>query len=476
MQYFAGTAVKRQCQDDDHDGTIDACFEGETPVPVSGVLDAARPSTSWPAGPPTSSGVVSDATASATRAAAVVTQVGAALRRPRTGGWVLALETPQNYRKRPRQARSQQTVGVLLDATEEVLRTHGYSGASTNRIARSAGVSVGSLYQYFGDKDGLIGAALERALGRESDVLARLADEARERPLAEGVTRVVDAVVRSRIGQRALLAVLAEHGIRFGPGTTIQLVVRHQRGHPDPLQRLLAGRRAELREGSFETLVFSTSSLLQSASFGNAVSPCGPSAEPLVALLAAAITRHLVSEPAARGSAGAAVAALDASRVRALLHESCRSASARASLLDELVYEEQGCLDSLCAAGASPEAVCEGILRFWCESARDLARAAGASSLSGPALDPGAWALRAERRGRNVRGWLAGLHGGAEGGRLEAAVFVLGHAFLELGLLFAQAREPGPRVDERLADAAALLGHVARLAAGETMASAPARE
>jgi hypothetical protein len=38
---------------------------------------------------------------------------------------VLALETPQNYRKRPRQARSQQTVGTLLDANEEVLRTHG---------------------------------------------------------------------------------------------------------------------------------------------------------------------------------------------------------------------------------------------------------------------------------------------------------------------------------------------------------------
>ena len=103
---------------------------------------------------------------------------------------VLALETPQNYRKRPRQARSLQTVGALLDATEEVLRTHGYAGASTNRIARAAGVSVGSLYQYFGDKDGLIGAALERALARESEVLARLADEAREQPLAEGLSLI----------------------------------------------------------------------------------------------------------------------------------------------------------------------------------------------------------------------------------------------------------------------------------------------
>ena len=48
---------------------------------------------------------------------------------------------------------------------------------------------------------------------------------------------------------------------------------------------------------------------------------------------------------------------------------------------DELVYEEQTCLDALCAAGATPDAVCGGLLRFWSESARHLARAAGASSI-----------------------------------------------------------------------------------------------
>lgn len=388
---------------------------------------------------------------------------------------VLALETPQNYRKRPRQARSLQTVGALLDATEEVLRTHGYAGASTNRIARAAGVSVGSLYQYFGDKDGLIGAALERALARESEVLARLADEAREQPLADGVARVVDAVLRSRIEQRALLAVLAEHGLRFGPGTTLQLVVRHQRGHPDPMQRLLAGRRAELREGNFECFVFSASSLLQSASFAYAVSPCGVRAEALVEVMARAIAGHLSAAPAAQASP-ARVAALDVARVRTLLHESCRSSSARAALLDELVYEEQSCLGALVAAGATPAGVCEGLLRFWSESARHLARAAGSSSLSGPALEPDAWALRAERRSRRLRSWLGDVHGPSDGASLEAAVFLLGHAFLEFGLLFAQAREPAERVEERLADSAALLGSVVNLAAGGAMAGSAARE
>lgn len=388
----------------------------------------------------------------------------------------LALETPQHYRKRPRQARSQQTVGTLLDATEEVLRTHGYSGASTNRIARAAGVSVGSLYQYFGDKDGLIGAALERALAREGEILARVADDARARPLVEGAALVVGAVVRSRIGQRALLSVLAEHGLRFGPGTTVQLVLRHQRGHPDPLARLLAGRRAELREGELETLLFATSSLLQSASFAYAVSPANVRSEVLVDLLSSAIAEYLTEDsPApAPAPAPARAAAVDVARVRTLLHDACRSSGARAALMDELVYEEQSCLDALCAAGATPEGVSAGLLRFWAESARHLARAAGASSLTGPALEADAWTLRAERRSRRVRSWLRELRGPGDDDGIEAAVFVLSHAFLELGLLFAQSREPAEVVEGRLAGAAALLGRVARLAGRHPLASAAA--
>jgi AcrR family transcriptional regulator len=337
---------------------------------------------------------------------------------------------------------------------------------------------VGSLYQYFGDKDGLIGAALERALAREGEILAKIADDARARPLAEGTALVVGAVVRSRIGQRALLSVLAEHGLRFGPGTTVQLVLRHQRGHPDPLQRLLAGRRAELREGDVETLLFATSSLLQSASFAYAVSPANVRSDVLVDLLSEAIAEHLIDDSCvpAPPPAPARVAPVDVARVRTLLHDACRSSSARAALMDELVYEEQTQLDALCAAGAAPDAVCGGMLRFWSESARYLARAAGASSLTGPALEPDAWTLRAERRSRRVRSWLRDLRGPGDGEGIEAAVFVLSHAYLELGLLFAQAREPAELVEARLAGAAALLGRVARLAGRTALASAAGGE
>ncbi|MDF1781733.1 MAG: TetR/AcrR family transcriptional regulator [Alcanivoracaceae bacterium] len=65
-------------------------------------------------------------------------------------------------RKVPKQQRSRQMVETLIDATATVLAERGLDNTTTNHIAELAGVSVGSLYQYFPDKDSLIEALLER--------------------------------------------------------------------------------------------------------------------------------------------------------------------------------------------------------------------------------------------------------------------------------------------------------------------------
>lgn len=65
-------------------------------------------------------------------------------------------------RKRPRQQRSRQMVESLIDATATVLAERGLDNTTTNHIAETAGVSVGSLYQYFPDKEALVEALLER--------------------------------------------------------------------------------------------------------------------------------------------------------------------------------------------------------------------------------------------------------------------------------------------------------------------------
>jgi len=65
-------------------------------------------------------------------------------------------------RKAPRQSRSQATVTAILDATARILLERGYAAASTNAVAELAGVSVGSLYQYFPNKEALIAALQAR--------------------------------------------------------------------------------------------------------------------------------------------------------------------------------------------------------------------------------------------------------------------------------------------------------------------------
>lgn len=67
-------------------------------------------------------------------------------------------------RKAPQQERSRATVEAIVEAAGQVLTSTGYGRLTTTRVAARAGVSVGTLYQYFGHKDDLI-----RALGRKKD-------------------------------------------------------------------------------------------------------------------------------------------------------------------------------------------------------------------------------------------------------------------------------------------------------------------
>ncbi len=75
-------------------------------------------------------------------------------------------------RKTPRQQRSRQMVARLLDATAATIAERGLDNTTTNHIAEQAGVSIGSLYQYFPDKEALLEALLER-MGSEASAAFR---------------------------------------------------------------------------------------------------------------------------------------------------------------------------------------------------------------------------------------------------------------------------------------------------------------
>lgn len=97
-------------------------------------------------------------------------------------------------RRRPVQARSEATVAAILEATAQVLESQGYEGATTGRIAERAGVSVGSLYQYFPTKDAIVVELVERYFAELSErLLATLAQSA-EAPIEQAVDAMAETI------------------------------------------------------------------------------------------------------------------------------------------------------------------------------------------------------------------------------------------------------------------------------------------
>ena len=119
-------------------------------------------------------------------------------------------------RKQPLQRRSQETVDAILSATAQVLVKRGYEGANTNRIAEAAGVSVGSLYQYFPSKEALVTALIER----HSESIWRLIVESTAKvaaaPLPEAVREVIGAIFAAHAVDPKLSRVLREQVPRVG--------------------------------------------------------------------------------------------------------------------------------------------------------------------------------------------------------------------------------------------------------------------
>jgi|SRR6185312_1658697 len=128
----------------------------------------------------------------------------------------MAARPATNPRKEASQARSRATVDALIEATARILVRDGFDKASTNRIAEAAGVSVGSLYQYYPGKEALVAAVIERH-GREIMQVARDAlEEAAALPIAVGVRRLVAAAIEAHRLDPKLHRVLAEQIPRTG--------------------------------------------------------------------------------------------------------------------------------------------------------------------------------------------------------------------------------------------------------------------
>ncbi|MFZ0552556.1 MAG: TetR/AcrR family transcriptional regulator [Steroidobacteraceae bacterium] len=96
-------------------------------------------------------------------------------------------------RKEPRQARSRATIEAILQAAAHILGQRGWEGLTTNEVAAVAGVSIGSLYQYFPHKLALVEAVRQRHFDDVLAVVSTAAD--RQLPRARRIEALVDGMI-----------------------------------------------------------------------------------------------------------------------------------------------------------------------------------------------------------------------------------------------------------------------------------------
>jgi AcrR family transcriptional regulator len=106
---------------------------------------------------------------------------------------------PLEPRKLPVQARSAASVDAILKATIQVLLKAGKERLTTTGVAMRAGVSVGTLYQYFPNKSSLLQAALRRHMDEVTEAVERICLEQRGRPLREMATALIHAFLAAKM-------------------------------------------------------------------------------------------------------------------------------------------------------------------------------------------------------------------------------------------------------------------------------------
>src|SRR5580700_104438 len=125
-------------------------------------------------------------------------------------------------RKTPLQARSTATVEAISEATIQVLLSHGAERLTTTRVAERAGVSVGTLYQYYPNKQSLLFAVLEDHLDKVSAALEAACEHARHKPLTEMVREVVEAFVDAKMARTDVSMALYQIAADVGGPTLVK--------------------------------------------------------------------------------------------------------------------------------------------------------------------------------------------------------------------------------------------------------------
>ena len=163
-------------------------------------------------------------------------------------------------RKDASQRRSRATFDALVEATARILVREGFDKASTNRIAEQAGVSIGSLYQYFPGKDALVAAVIDRhnhaTMRLVHDAMAEVAGQ----PVEEAMRRLVAMAIEAHRIDPRLHRVLTEQIPRTGRLQDVEALNREAHAL---LRAYLQAHRDEVRVADLDLAAFVCASAIE---------------------------------------------------------------------------------------------------------------------------------------------------------------------------------------------------------------------
>jgi len=149
-----------------------------------------------------------------------------------------------NRRKAPRQARSAVTVDAIFEGTIQVLLADGSTRLNTTRVAQRAGVSVGTLYQYFPNKQAVLFAVLERHLAMIVSAVEAACDDHRGATVKVMAEAVVKAYLQAKTRQCEVSRALYLIAIELAAGGLIEAATR--RG-----EQAISAMLSTARDGQF---------------------------------------------------------------------------------------------------------------------------------------------------------------------------------------------------------------------------------
>jgi AcrR family transcriptional regulator len=176
----------------------------------------------------------------------------------------MASRPKTSVRRRPQQRRARETVESVLDAVIRILKHSGPAALTTNRIAEVAGVSIGSVYQYFPDKRAIFSALHERHIQQIDRVIQSTLVEHARSPLEHLMRAIIDAMVEAHTTDPELYEMLLTEVPHRADGSREFSVRLH-----GVFLLAISSRARELKKGrDLDSVVFVVTHMVDALSHG----------------------------------------------------------------------------------------------------------------------------------------------------------------------------------------------------------------